>query len=549
MRPGSCPRGLTSCRIRPIRRTPGLHRVGPVVRPRDADSDLRPGKAGSELLPRDMPFLLISGTADNIVVSQINAAMQQAFCIMDESTGRPVVPFRASWSPTMTGLNTPPAVSFNGSSQGNTLIVDSLTGGTGAPYTKLLKSVAPGSASQPFQNLGKVNVGDTLVSYGPDATTQTPAPAGTKVASIDYDNQVVTFNQALTPTGTTLVLQPATPARWPWAPRCSGWWEPHSTRACSPRRSLRWGPEWGSRHLPTRPCAGQGAAGRDVPGGVVSDWARGRVAGLQSAGARPPQPADVPLHDRLCGRSGRGQCGRLQRRQGEHQQPPGGAVLQPGPAGGVPGRRHRRHQRHAEAEDGDRLRRPQRRPEAHRGRPVSKTITFKAGGPPNVVGQTVLNPQAKVAADTAVTYNNAASDLLGFTADVFAGKTINPDCHEVDEMRPTRPSGSGAVARHDVVRLPQRGVQPHQVARRRRRSSTSRGVPRAAAAYAGERSAVLGSAVPQHRARSVEGDGGGVRLCLDVEAPYGLRHGQAPCQPRLRAVRLVAVRQVHLRDP
>ena len=105
--------------------------MGAALRPADADPTYDPNKPDQNSFPRDLPFLLLSGTADNIVVSQINAAMQQAFCLMDDASGKPVVPFRASWSPTMTGLNTPPAVSFTGSFTGNTLIVDSLTGGTG----------------------------------------------------------------------------------------------------------------------------------------------------------------------------------------------------------------------------------------------------------------------------------------------------------------------------------------------------------------------------------------------------------------------------------
>ena len=150
--------------------------------------------------PRDIPMLLISGTADNIVVSQANAAMQQAFCLVDDG-GKPVVPFRAFWSPSMTGLNTPPASSFKGTIAGNLLNVSALTAGPGSNYTRTLRALTPASPTQALQNTNKLAVGDTLLGWG--ATPSTNAPPGTTVQSIDYDNQTVTFNTAVSPDNAT----------------------------------------------------------------------------------------------------------------------------------------------------------------------------------------------------------------------------------------------------------------------------------------------------------------------------------------------------------
>jgi hypothetical protein len=50
---------------------------------------------------------------------------------------------------------------------------------------------------------------------------------------------------------------------------------------------------------------------------------------------------------------------------------------------------------------------------------------------------------AKAATEATVDYTNSASEVLSFTSDVFAGRTITADCAEVDEPRPT---GLGAAA-------------------------------------------------------------------------------------------------------
>ena len=128
----------------------------------------------------------------------------------------------------------------------------------------------------------------------------------------------------------------------------------------------------------------------------------------------------------------------------------------------------------------------------------ARTVTFSAGGLPDVTPQTVLKPMATVATDAAVTYNNAPSELLGFTADVFAGKEINADCHEVDEQRPTSPPGAGPSQGMTWYDFPNGEFSPPSCRIPRRRSSTSRGDRCAPAADGPERPACPWAAVPQH---------------------------------------------------
>lgn len=54
-----------------------------------------------ELLPpNDMPFELISGTADQVVLIQTNAAMQESFCDANAD-------MTAYWTPVVTGVANP----------------------------------------------------------------------------------------------------------------------------------------------------------------------------------------------------------------------------------------------------------------------------------------------------------------------------------------------------------------------------------------------------------------------------------------------------------
>ena len=60
---------------------------------------ITPGQANS--YPKDLPLNLISGTADNIVISQVNAAMQESFCEGGAN-------MRTFWTPVATGVANPP---------------------------------------------------------------------------------------------------------------------------------------------------------------------------------------------------------------------------------------------------------------------------------------------------------------------------------------------------------------------------------------------------------------------------------------------------------
>lgn len=161
--------------------------------------------------PQDLPFQLISGTADNIVVSQVNAAMQESFCVIDEETGRPSVPMRAFWLPSMTGINTPPVSTFTGSIAGDVLTVTGLTGGRGSQYAKQIVGALPAGTQLPLNNLNNVRVGDQLVGWGADPANPTKAPAGTVVTAIDYPNFTITVSNAVSPNNATVYFQPAFP--------------------------------------------------------------------------------------------------------------------------------------------------------------------------------------------------------------------------------------------------------------------------------------------------------------------------------------------------
>lgn len=59
---------------------------------------MTPGQPNS--YPKDLPLTLISGTADDIVISQVNAAMQESFCEAGAN-------MRAFWTPVATGVANP----------------------------------------------------------------------------------------------------------------------------------------------------------------------------------------------------------------------------------------------------------------------------------------------------------------------------------------------------------------------------------------------------------------------------------------------------------
>ena len=60
--------------------------------------------------PKDLPLTLISGTGDDIVISQVNAAMQESFCAGGAN-------MRAFWTPVATGVANPPTATKPTASQ------------------------------------------------------------------------------------------------------------------------------------------------------------------------------------------------------------------------------------------------------------------------------------------------------------------------------------------------------------------------------------------------------------------------------------------------
>lgn len=66
------------------------------------------GKPNS--FPKDMPLILISGTADDIVISQVNAAMQESFCNAGAA-------MRTYWTPVATGIANPAGATSPSASQ------------------------------------------------------------------------------------------------------------------------------------------------------------------------------------------------------------------------------------------------------------------------------------------------------------------------------------------------------------------------------------------------------------------------------------------------
>ncbi|MDQ1249530.1 MAG: hypothetical protein QG597_3905, partial [Actinomycetota bacterium] len=385
--------------------------------------------------PRDMPLLLISGTADNIVVSQVNAAMQQAFCLIDEG-GKPIVPMRAFWLPSMTGLNTPPASSFKAKISADILNVTALTGGPGADYTRTLRSLAPNNATQAVQNTNRLNVGDTLLGWGEAPSTN--APPNTKVAAIDYDNQLVTFTNAISPDNATLYFRPK--AMGPLAPGTEVNWVVNGAvySATIAQRGT-----------------GQGGVGTYILNGVpqypaAADDSFQVMASVTAPGAASPvsnqQAPDHlnPLTFPFTQTQSAGQASAVAYRV-EKQGSANVVVLSfldDLPAAFAPDTQVTisgmpKLKASLVAID----------PNGHQKLlsvdPASRTVTFNPGSAvnkPAVVGTTPLNPPASVS--TEPVYNNSASELLQFTADAFADTPIAADCHEVDEMRPTGVPGT-----------------------------------------------------------------------------------------------------------
>lgn len=155
--------------------------------------------------PTDLPFLLVSGTADNVVVAQINAAMQQSFCGV--RNGQPTRPMRAFWDPVLPGVLTPAKSRFAGGIDGTTLTVTQLTGGPGAPYTKV--AGANVGTTVPINNTGGTRIGDSLTKVGD--TVIDPAPT---IVAINYDPSAPTVtlsSEVAVPAGAVLTFASSAP--------------------------------------------------------------------------------------------------------------------------------------------------------------------------------------------------------------------------------------------------------------------------------------------------------------------------------------------------
>lgn len=385
--------------------------------------------------PRDMPLLLISGTADNIVVSQANAAMQQAFCLIDEG-GKPMVPFRAFWSPSMTGLNTPAASSFKAKIQADILNVTQMTAGPGADYTRTLRSLAPANATQAVQNTNKLAIGDTLLGWGNAPSTN--APPNTTVVAIDYDNQLVTLSNPITPDNATLYFKP----------KVAG--------PLSPGTEINWvvGGTVYSTTIAQR-GTGQGGVGTYILNGApqnpaaVDDSFQVMASVTPPGGASPVSNQQVPDHlnpltfpftQTEAAPQGRAVAYRVEKQGSANVVvlsfvDPLSPEFQPDTQVNISGM--------PKLKAGLVAIDPNGHQKLIAVDAANRTVTFNPGtavNKPAVVGTTPLNPPATVS--TEPTYHNSASELLRFTEDAFAGNPIAADCHEVDEMRPTGVPGS-----------------------------------------------------------------------------------------------------------
>lgn len=166
---------------------------------------IEPGKMNS--FPQQLPMLMISGTADNVVIAQLQAAMQQEFCAVDPVDGNPKAEnFRAYWTPTLSGMLTPAAMGFKGTIAGDVLTVSEVTAGAGRPLQKPLLARQSATVYQ-LGNLFNIRVGDALTKVNSNAP-----PAGIVITAIDYATNTVTFNQspgiAAVGPNDTLTVQP-----------------------------------------------------------------------------------------------------------------------------------------------------------------------------------------------------------------------------------------------------------------------------------------------------------------------------------------------------
>ena len=404
--------------------------------------------------PQDLPFQLISGTADNIVVSQVNAAMQQSFCLVDPESGQPTVPMRAYWLPSMTGLNTPPTSSFEGAIAGDVLTVTKLKSGRGSVYTKKAYGTPlPSGTEIPLNNVTNMRVGDQLVGWGADASNPTAAPAGTTVTAIDYDTFTVTLNNAVTPNNENLYFQPAFPGPLStgtvltWIVNTGTFISPvYEPRSATISARLTGGGGPGTYQLDSAPAE---------PTPVQNTTFEVQAAVAPPGGASPASSLQVPDHlnpltfpftqtepadevDGVVGYdvSGTGGIGQQYARtitlHFADALPPDFAVGERFSLSGLPLVKGKTSV--GKDKDVD-LNGIHTFTEIDAG---AKTATFKTTGAPYPLqtGSTVaVSPPAT--ASVSETHVNSAGELLRFTDTVFSGDVPDANCHEVDEAHPT----------------------------------------------------------------------------------------------------------------
>ena len=398
--------------------------------------------------PQDMPFQLISGTADNIVVSQINAAMQQSFCIVDPDSGQPQVPMRAFWLPSMTGINTPPVSTFTGSISGDVLTVTQLTGGRGSQYAKQIVGTLPSGTQLPLNNVNNVRVGDQLVGWGADPASPTKAPAGTVVTAIDYPNYTITVSNSVSPNNANVYFQPAFPGplavgtKVTWVSTISGTPTPQNATIVA---LVTGGGGAGTYQLDAVPAHPSLTAGTkfEVQASVAPPGGASPASNLQVPDHLNPltfpftQTQAVAEDDavtsyRVVVDGGLPLYPRTVTLAMDSPLPDGFAVDEQFTLTGMPKINAKTATQKQTLLDINGI---------HQITNVNAgagTVSFRITGAPYAeatTGFVKVDPPAK--ATVSETHNNSASELLNFTNAALADQPIAANCHEVDEAHPT----------------------------------------------------------------------------------------------------------------
>lgn len=412
------------------------------------------GKGYQNSFPQDMPFLLISGTADNIVISQLNAAMQQAFCLVDETTGKEKVPMRAFWTPTMTGLNTPPASKFKGSIAGDVLTVDTLISGPGSQVRKVIYGALPtGATTIELENINNLRVGDQLLGWGADGPSTAPAQP-THVTAIDYAAASITVDHALSPTNANVYFKPdqtkvapplkvGTPVTY-----VTGASSPFTTATATISEQLTGAGFTGTYKLSAVSPAVTDGTSLQVQAFQTPPGGPSPVSNQQSPDHLNPLTfpftqaeasvgTDAVSAYRVLDDNGTVALSFTDPIPAQFQV--GVSFTTTGLPSQVPAKKNYKDTTadlngtwKVASVNAD-----------------SQSVTFAAGSgtvsprPVKTAGWINIDPPGRATTANQYTYSNSPSELLTFTADVLADKPIQADCGEVDEERPT---GLGANA-------------------------------------------------------------------------------------------------------